>query len=104
MDEHIGAGRMSAAIEEAIREDLGLGDITTDAVIALCNHPVLPFGFAQSYTGKSNAAEIHNGAEPGPICAAAASHRMPTTAAVLNRIRSHTPSSRSSCCTISRSW
>lgn len=32
--EPLGEGRMSALIEEAIREDLGMGDITTDAVVA----------------------------------------------------------------------
>ena len=30
----------------------------TDALIGLCDHLVLPYGFAQSHTGKSNAAEI----------------------------------------------
>ena len=30
----------------------------TDALLALCDHLVLPYGFAQSHTGKSNAAGI----------------------------------------------
>ena len=45
----------------------------------------------------SAAAETQRNSDPEPICAAAASQRMPTTAAVLNRTRSRTPSSRRSC-------
>src|SRR5437762_3489552 len=45
-------------------------------------------------TKKSPAASTHNVIEPGPVCAAAASQRMPATAAILKRTRSRSPSSR----------
>jgi hypothetical protein len=46
---------------------------------------------------KKAAASSHRVMETGPVCAAAASQRMPMTAAMLNSTRSRRPSSR-------RSW